>query len=548
MCPAWSPIAFVELVLQALLGLATVTLAWKCRNLFSEFNESAPILFVTLSLGLSALLVFAVKTMAVLDPRTEYLFDVFTLLATTSVTVTILPGYKLLPCFRRQGSLLSFEEWKQRVGGAIGGVRRASFSRRRSLGRRSDMNLTAEIESVSADAAATQVDAGLGHAPASPVRLLEAAEVRVKRDVSRIAEEGATDENTAEVVVHAPTRASSKVDAACADPNVAADSLGVASRSHASELKLHKLSSCRKSDANRSRALGSVGQGVHRVWVSFCVWDGAYMTLTDELRTALSNLEREDEALASTLSKLPAGQRQGGSVLGPFAGGSVRGSTSMSSIPKSPRSPPSLLARKFAALHERGSSVRGSVGNAPALPAPSPAPGSPASLVAVNVALSGDKSVTLPMTSQTLGRSASPIALLEQPGCLLQLVNERIDECRAQASRVSDIDAMRIRAGNLQEASRSRISDSRWRVLRIPPLQLAFKLIMLAVAALVITEGVASVAAALGESTLQGAVLLSTPGNASTFDTPAHRGSGDACRSWSRRRSPPCRSASRRAA
>ena len=45
-CPTWTPIMFAEIGMQAVLGLATLAVAWKCRAIFSEFNESGTILFV----------------------------------------------------------------------------------------------------------------------------------------------------------------------------------------------------------------------------------------------------------------------------------------------------------------------------------------------------------------------------------------------------------------------------------------------------------------------------------------------------------------------
>ena len=48
---------------------ATLGLAWKCRKIFAEFNESGPILFVTVLVGISAVMVFSIKFFAALAPE-----------------------------------------------------------------------------------------------------------------------------------------------------------------------------------------------------------------------------------------------------------------------------------------------------------------------------------------------------------------------------------------------------------------------------------------------------------------------------------------------
>ena len=82
-CPSWQPIAFIELALQAVLGLTTLNLAWKCRDIFSEFNETVPTMTITILMALSALVVFSVSSMADLDPHTQYVFQALVLLGTT---------------------------------------------------------------------------------------------------------------------------------------------------------------------------------------------------------------------------------------------------------------------------------------------------------------------------------------------------------------------------------------------------------------------------------------------------------------------------------
>ena len=392
MSVAWQPIAFIELALQAVLGLTTLNLAWKCRDIFSEFNETVPTMTITILMALSALVVFSVSSMADLDPHTQYVFQALVLLGTTSFVVIVVPGYKLLPCFRHHDAPISFEEWKQRAGGAMerisAGLRRGSS---KYSGDENSSDSVLRSDSVN-DASEAAVSAG---EPSNAAVRLPAAEVfqpAVTRvlcgdsQMARIPERSGSEESAGE--------AERCVDSITAEP-----------------------------DANNAS----------RLRVSFVSLHAAYMAATHELKSAVASLVHEEEAL--TGPKESANDRA--SFLGQYGerSGSRRGTLGVSKAKSSSflaRRLSAALARRTSALSkpittrasECASTFSDTLDNMEVSEVPS--------LLAIKLSL-GRTSATVPM--EEAGHTLTPAQLLEQPRLLLQLVDARIRQCQGPRNR-----------------------------------------------------------------------------------------------------------------
>ena len=124
MCPNLAPTPITTAALHLLLLLVTLRLAWICRHVFTEFNESASILFVCILIGLAALILIPLSSIPdLLDRGTAYILTYIVIVVITSLVSLIVLGGKLLPCFDNPAALVSYEAWLNKLRGDI----RASF-------------------------------------------------------------------------------------------------------------------------------------------------------------------------------------------------------------------------------------------------------------------------------------------------------------------------------------------------------------------------------------------------------------------------------------
>ena len=124
-CPRLPTVLIVELSLQAVLVVVTLYLAWKCRRVFTEFNESVPILFVSILIGFAAIIVIPLVALEVMAAQgwLEYLITYIIIVTITSIVPLIVLGDKLLPCFENSKTLISYEAWVNKLRGQNSGSR-----------------------------------------------------------------------------------------------------------------------------------------------------------------------------------------------------------------------------------------------------------------------------------------------------------------------------------------------------------------------------------------------------------------------------------------
>ena len=416
------------------------------------------------------------------------------------------------PCLRGRATPTSFEEWKRALGGKVdeatkwrkpqtgGGSARslASLSRLSSTARSQNSSALVtsiridrtDVEVVSATAATSSTELPVADAlpPAeSPAPVPEAAELAWSAAQVRVQMQRISEEHEEEEGAYAQATGASDAQATGGMGCIASGSALDGSLSRPAALELPGCSRVVEGELSVGNRLSSVLLPSRRVWVSFHSWSGAWVNPEGGLEDALSLLISEDRKLTQLQSegthtrhgfgKLSVGSRR--DLLLSEHQGADRGSTKRA---------PSILR-----VFQRGASTRRSVESAPAALGSlldAPAPGED-SILAVNLSLGGE-SVTLPVDKPL--RSLTPARLVGEPGLLLKLVNERLEQRRARIGWLEGARAERVRAGRLQAATRTVHKGLRMRIKELPLQQRMLMLTMLVVSLLMIGDGSAALA------------------------------------------------------
>lgn len=418
-CPAWTAVVYTELGLQALLGVVTLAVAWKCRSVFSEFNESGVTLFAAMLIGLASLILFSLKKATALERRLEFVFEVVTITTTSSLVCLVAFGGKLLPCFRGQGAPASFEEWKRALGAAATG-----FVSQSSEVAASGRSRLASWRSSLASSAGS-----MGRMPSSDVEGFTSTVPSPERgnNAHSTAARGSTrrvPSSTSPTSGDVASRGS--MSRAVRPSLVAAKSAVLTVAPQDIEVVADGSDAAAMTASIVDSALGQAPElpsSQQRLWVTFQLSFGAWMRADDGLDGAICDLITQEQAI-STIETAQGAQGQGsptrrrpGSLMQRNRPGSLM------------QRPPVGLAHAASSLSE-ASREKGGCGSDVAKHRHSvQSVGAKPSITGINVCLDG-QSVDLP--SPQAFRSLRPSDIINDPSRLLSLVREQQQDRHAR--------------------------------------------------------------------------------------------------------------------